>query len=340
MKRFARLIRLGWLPLLALLAPALGVAQWRVATPAEQALDAEAFRGMDQAIAERFADVQAAVVLLKGRVVYAYHRDGQPDTLHDVQSVAKSALSALVGVALGQGRIAGLDQPVLALMPEWAPLNADPRAAAITLRHLLTMTAGFAVDDPTGTAAPGRPQDAWARSLDSAPGQRFAYDNALVPMLAAVLEKATAMPLADYARRELVAPLAMQEPSYRRGLHLRTEDMARLGQLFLQQGAWNGKALVPESYVLAATRPQNAGGPPVSMPYGYLWWVLPTEAPRRTFMASGYGGQTIWVHPPLELVIATSATASVESQRRGQAVQLLRTRLFAAAQKRFASVER
>ena len=72
----------------------------------------------------------------------------------------------------------------------------------------------------------------------------------------------------------------MQEPSYRRGLHLRTEDMASLGQLFLQQGAWNGKALVPESYVLAATQPQNAGGPPVSMPYGYLWWVLPTEAPR------------------------------------------------------------
>jgi CubicO group peptidase (beta-lactamase class C family) len=85
---------------------------------------------------------------------------------------------------------------------------------------------------------------------------------------------------------------------------------------------------------------QAIADPPVSMPYGYLWWVLPTEAPRRTFMASGYGGQTIWVHPPLELVIATSATASVESQRRGQAVQLLRTRLFAAAQKRYASVER
>ncbi|MDN8615988.1 serine hydrolase domain-containing protein [Variovorax ginsengisoli] len=336
MKRLARLI----IPMLTLLAPALGAAQLRDSSPAEQALDAEAFQGMDQAISERLPDVQAAVVLLRGRVVYAYHRDGQPDTLHDAQSVAKSALSALVGIALAEGRLASLDQPVLALMPEWTPLNADPRAAAITLRHLLTMTAGFAIDDPTGTAAPGRPQDAWARPLGSAPGQRFAYDNALVPVLAALLEKATGMPLADYARRELVAPLAMQEPSYRRGLHLRTEDMARLGQLFLQKGAWNGRALVPESYVMAATQPQTAGGPPASMPYGYLWWVLPTEAPRRTFMASGYGGQTIWVHPPLDLVIATSATASVESQRRGQAVQLLRTRLFAAAQKRYATVER
>ena len=91
---------------------------------------------------------------------------------------------------------------------------------------------------------------------------------------------------------------------------------------------------------MAATRPQNAGGPPVSMPYGYLWWVLRAEAPRRTFMASGYGGQTIWVHPALDLVIATSATVSPEAQGRGQAVQLLRTRLFGAAQKRAASSER
>ena len=301
---------------------------------------AEAFQGMDQVIGEQFPDVQAAVVLLRGRVVYAYHRNGDPETLHDVQSVAKSALSALVGIAVGQGRISSLDQPVVALMPEWTSLNADPRAAAITVRHLLTMTAGFAVDDPSGTAQPGRPQDAWARALRHAPGQAFAYDNALVPVLAAVLEKVTAMPLADYARRELVTPLGMREPSYRRGLHMRTQDMATLGQLFLQKGAWDGRQLVPESFVLAATQPQNAGGVPVSMPYGYMWWVLPTEAPRRTFMASGYSGQAIWVHPPLDLVIATSSIVSAESQRRGQAVRLLRTRLYAAAQKRFAASDR
>lgn len=296
---------------------------------------ADAFQGMDQTIAEQYPDVLGVVVLQRGRQVYAYHRDGNPDTLHDVQSVAKSALSALVGIALGQGRIASLDKPVVALMPEWAALNADPRAATITVRHLLTMTAGFAVNDATGTATPGRPQDAWARPLRYTPGESFAYDNALIPVLAAVLEKATAMPLADYARRELVTPLGMREPSYRRGLHMRTEDMAALGQLFLQNGAWDGRQLIPETYVLAGTAPQNAGGPPVSRPYGYMWWVLASEAPRRTFMASGYGGQAIWVHPPLDLVIATSAKASADSQGRGQAMQLLRTRLYAAAQKRF-----
>ncbi len=134
-------------------------------------------------------------------------------------------------------------------------------------------------------------------------------------MLSAVLEKATGMPLADYARQQLVAPLDFEEPSYNRGLHMRTMDMAKLGQLFLRKGVWAGQQLVPESYAMAATQPQNAGGPPVSMPYGYMWWVVPSNGGRNTFLASGFGGQLIWVHPPLDLVIAVTSTVSRDSNR-------------------------
>lgn len=306
---------------------------WRDSSAQERAHDAAAFNDIDSFITGNMTDVQSVVVAIRGRLVHEYYRDGAPDMLRDVQSVAKSALSSLVGIAVAQGRIASLDQPVLALVPEWAPLNTDPRAAAITLRHLLTMTAGFAVDDPTGTGAPGRPAEAWTRPLRNTPGEKFAYDNAIIPMVIAVLERATGMPLADYARNELVAPMGLQEPSYQRGLHLRTVDMAKLGQLFLQNGVWDGRQLVPQAYTVAATQAQNKGGPPVSMPYGYMWWIVPSNGPRQTFMASGYAGQLIWVHPPLELVIAITATVSPESQRRGQAVQLLRGRLFQAAQR-------
>jgi len=313
------------------------VTEWRASSQAEQALDAAAFQGINQALAEEQTDVQSVVVVLRGRVVYEFYRDSAPATLRDVQSVAKSALSALVGIAIGQGRIAGLDQTVLTLMPEWAALNSDPRAALITVRHLLTMSAGFEVNDPTGTAAAGRPQDAWARPLRSAPGAAFAHDNAVIPVLSAVLERATGMPLADYARQQLVTPLMFEEPSYSRGLGLRTLDMAKLGQLFLQNGVWGNKQIVPQGFVMAATQPQNAGGPPVSRPYGYMWWVLPSSAPRKTFMASGFGGQFIWVYPPLDLVIAITSTASPDSNRRGQALQLIRARLIPAAQQRLAS---
>lgn len=324
---------------LATLAPLTAGAanEWRdEGTSAEQAHDVAAFQGLDDAIREQSPDVQSVVVALRGRVVYSFYRDGLPDQPRDVQSVAKSALSVLAGMALQQGKIESLDQPVVALMPEWIGVNADPRASDITLRHVLTMRAGFAVNDPTGTAAAGAPRDAWARALRHAPGEAFAYDNALIPVLGLILQKAFGMPLAELVRVNLVAPLGMQPPVLQRGVHMRTLDMAKLGHLMLDNGAWGGRQLLPQAYVLAATQPQSPGGPPAMLPYGYMWWVMPPrpQTPRPSFLASGYGGQSILVDPSQELVIALTATANEASQRRGQAVQLLRTRLFAAAQKR------
>lgn len=340
--RRTRRLACAALGLLACIGPTLALAQadapfvWReTPTPDEQALDAAAFGGLDATFAQQFADVQSAVIVLRGRVAYSFYRDGDPQALRDTQSASKSALSVLLGTALAQGRITSVDQRMLELMPEWADANADPRAAGITLRHLLTLTAGFAVNDPTGTGAPLRPRDAWARPLASDPGQAFAYDNSVVPLLTAVLEKATGMPLPDYAREQLVRPLGLAEPSYQRGgVHLRTLDMAKLGQLYLQRGQWNGQPLVPEAFADASVTAQNAGGPPAGLSYGYLWWVVPSPAPRPTFLASGFGGQFIWVYPPLDLVVATTAPASMASARRGQALQWLRTQAFGAAQRR------
>lgn len=301
---------------------------------AERLRDAAAFGPVESQLANQLTDVQSVVVLLRGRPAYAFHRNGDPQTLHPTQSVAKSAMAALVGIALQQGQLRSVHQPVVELVPDWVVANADPRAAAITLHHLLTMTSGFAIDDPTGTA-PGLPaREAWARPLAHAPGQAFAYDNSIISLLWAVLEKATGMPLPDYAREHLVRPLAMAEPGYGRGLQLRTLDMARLGQLYLQSGQWEGSQILPEAFATASVQPQNAGGPPAGLAYGYLWWVVPGKAPRPTFLASGYSGQFIWVHPALELVVATSSTVSPDVQRRGQALQLIRGPLFSAAQQR------
>ncbi|KLN53679.1 serine hydrolase domain-containing protein [Variovorax paradoxus] len=309
-------------------------AEWRNASAAEQAQDTVAFAGIDQAIREDSPDVQSAVVVWQGRVVYQFYRDGSPDTLRNVHSVSKSALSTLTGIALGQGHLASLDERIVSLVPEWAGLNPDPRAAAITVRHLLTMTAGFEVNDPTGTATAGHPQDMWKRPMRDDPGRAFAYDNALIPMLSVVLERATGMSVPDYARRHLVGPLALGEPSYQQGLSMRTLDMAKLGQLYLQNGVWAGQQILPEAYVHDATRPQSAGGLPLSLPYGYMWWVVRSNAVRPTFMAAGYGGQFVWVYPPLDLVMATTSAVSRESLQRFQAMKLIRGRLFAAAQQR------
>lgn len=307
---------------------------WRDATPDEARLDAIAFDGFDAGITDRFGDVQSLAVVLQGRTAYQYHRDGNPDALRDTQSVTKSALALLVGRALRQGQIASLDRPVLELMPQWQPLNVDSRAGAITLRHLLSMTPGFAIDDASGTTASLAPAAAWARPLQAAPGQRFAYDNSLPTLVAAILERVTGRPLADLAREQLVAPLGMREPIYARGLvQLRTVDMARLGQLVLQDGRWAGQPLLPEGFVQEMVRPRSAGGPPVGLPYGLFWWV----ASPTTYFASGYGGQLVWVHVPLGLVVAVTSAVSPGSAQRGQALQLVRGRVFETARKRLAA---
>lgn len=308
--------------------------QWRAPTPQEQALDAAAFGGLADALRQQYTDIQGVVLAVGGRVVFSWHRDGAPDTLRDIQSVNKSVLSALVGIAIGEGRIAGIDQPVLALVPEWRGLNADPRAAAITVRHLLTLSAGFAVDDATGTGAPGQPAEAWARPLRHAPGAQFVYDNGSIALLRAVLEKATGMPLPDYARTRLVQPLGMAEPDYRRAGRMRTEDMARLGELFLRRGAWDGRQLLPAEYVDEATRAQSDGGPPVRMPYGLMWWIPGAEGDRRTFMANGFGGQFIWAWPPRGTVAAVHSTVAPASNERGHAIQFILRQVAPAVRQR------
>jgi len=307
---------------------------WRASTPEERRLDAAAFDGLDEAIATAFGDVQGVVVVLRGRMVYAYYRDGNPDALRDVQSVTKSALAVLVGTALQRGQLASLEQPVVELVPEWRGLNADARSHAITLRHLLAMTTGFEVNDDSGTAAPLAPAAAWARPMRAQPGQRFAYDNSGPLLVQVILERVTGRRIADLARDQLVAPLAMKEPRYVRGAAwMRTEDMARLGWLVLQDGRWAGQQVLPPGFAAQMVRPQGAGGPPVGLPYGLSWWV----PSGTTYLASGYGGQVIWVHPPLDLVVAVNATVSPPSWQRGQAMRLIREPIFQAAQRRLAS---
>lgn len=323
---------LVWLcSLVAATALAQDLPAWRTSTPQEQRLDAAAFEGFDEAITSALGDVQSVVVVLQGRRVYEYYRDGNPDTLRDVQSVTKSALALLVGTALQRGQLASLEQPVVELVPEWRALNPDPRSHAITLGHLLAMTSGFDVDDDAGTAAPLAPARAWARPIRAAAGERFAYDNSGPLMVQAILERRTGRSIADLVREQLVTPLALREPQYlRNSVWLRTADMAKLGALLLQDGRWGNQQLLPAGFMAQMVKPHSAGGPPVGLPYGLFWWA----AAGPTYIASGYAGQLIWVHPSLELVVAVTSTVSPESWQRGQAMRLTRGRIFQAAQKR------
>jgi CubicO group peptidase (beta-lactamase class C family) len=329
----------------ALLIAALLVCAQVVAAPAsgpsnplsdDLATQRGAFAGMSQTIANSFTDVESVVVVRSGHVIFEYYKSGSnQDTLRSTESVTKSVLSLLVGIAIDQGAIASLDQPIAAFLPAGTTTAIDANRQTVTVRHLLTMKAGFATSGRVSRADSDNPQYLASRPVKAQPGAEFLYDNLATNLLAIVLESATGQGAAEFARSKLFGPLGIDSFDWQKGpnghnygssgLSLRTRDMAKLGQLMLQEGAWNEQQLISKSYANEAVQRQTSAGQP---PYGYMWWLPPSGEAHQTFFASGFGGQLIWVHTPLDLVVATTATATESSQARGQAMNLIRENIF------------
>lgn len=297
-----------------------------------------AFDTLARHIEDELPDVQSVVAHRAGQVRFEFHRTGSgPQTLRDLQSVTKSVLGMAVGVALARREITSLDQPLLPLLPELQDV-ADGRAMrALNWRHLLGLTAGFDTTAPLTRRQWDDPLAIGSRPFASTPGERFQYDNHSSNLLSVALQRAVGQKTADYTQRHLLAPLGISAFDWANGpqghsvgalgLQLRTGDLARLGEAMLA----DAETPLGTAFRQAATQPQSAGGAPGGLPYGLGWWVVPArEGQRPTFFGLGFGGQYLWVHPPLGLVVAATSVVSSASVGRAQALGLIRGRLFAA----------
>lgn len=289
-------------------------------------------------------DIRAVVVLVDGETVLEHYDGTTPEEYRNVASVTKSVVSTLVGIAVEEGDIPGVQATLEDLLPDDAP-GMRPEVAGTTLEHLLTMTAGFrseryGADEPYGE---DWVTDILTRPVDP-PGKFFAYSDDAAHLVAAVLVEATGQPLLEYARTMLLDPLGIQtRPSLEplaapenlqayldaafawpvdpQGVHLgaaflklRPLDMARLGQLFLDRGQWDGEQLVPADWVQTATSAHvTAGSGTSASDYGYMWWVDEVDG-EQAFMAIGIGGQLVEVVPSLGLVVAVSTEVDWASE--------------------------
>lgn len=300
--------------------------RWPVATPAGQGVDATLLQRGDAFVRRQLPTVTSLLVVRHGRLVFERYYGSSQRTLGDVQSVTKSVVSALVGIALARGDLHGVDQELADFLPARDLVGVDPRIREITIEDLLTMRAGFEGDAVTGfdyTSTADWPRALVARRLAWDPGTHFAYDSGTVHLLSAVLTKATGMRASAYARRYLFGPIRLgtvtwpSDPSGISlggwGLELTARQMAKLGYLYLHGGRWGGRQVVPASWVTRSTTKRVATGLvgggwgyPAASGYGYLWWRYPRAVPAG-FMAVGRGGQFVLVWPKLDLIVVTTA---------------------------------
>ncbi|MBL8153401.1 MAG: serine hydrolase [Anaerolineae bacterium] len=290
--------------------------EWPLSTPEEQGIDSSGLAKMIDVARQMGTNLHSVVIVRNGHLILdASFFPNNSSTPHELASVTKTIVGTLVGIAIDRGDIEGVDQPVLDFFPEVSAPSPEQRA--MTIKHLLTMTSGLQCGDYAGwIASPDSVAYIWAQPMSSQPPAPFHYCGQDSHLLSAIVSRATGMPTQEFARAYLFEPLGISEwtwatdpqgiPIGESRLALSPLDVAKIGQLYLQEGQWNGQQIVSANWVEAATRIQvvaSQGG--TGQDFGYhAWWMRPD---KDVYMAIGSGGQFIIVTPSEKLVTVFTA---------------------------------
>ena len=317
---------------------------WQIEpSPATAGFDADNLCAILRNLADGDSNFHSLIVVRHGQLVAEVYHAGKDErvkdlfrttrtfdanTLHDIRSISKSVTSLLWGIAQGQGKTPPLDTPVLSLFPELRNLNGDGREA-ITLSQMLSMSSGLAWNEWRATSLfnndefglfwhTSQARYVFNRAMAAPAGTQFNYNGGNTAVLAQLLTDRVGMPLPEYARRQLFEPLGITDwewvDDYRgrplafAGVRLRPRDLARIGQLVLQHGQWNGRQLVPAEWIAESTRAHIDTG--MSLQYGYQWWlgkVVAGGTEQAWVGGIGNGGQRLWIVPGLDMVMVTTA---------------------------------
>lgn len=287
-------------------------------------MDSVLLAQMLEDISANGTSIHSVLVIRNGYMVTeAYFHPYTPDTKMHIQSVTKSVIGMLVGKAISEGFIQSEEDKLVDYYPNRVFENQSRRKSSIQLKHLLSMSSGL--DCQAFSSGPSMEQTSgWVQFMldlpvTAAPGKAFGYCNGNAHLLSSILEKTTGMSAREYANQALFQPLgipAVSEADWGRdpqkttiagyGLHLRPVDMAKLALLYLNNGKWEGKQIIPAQWVADSTtqhvQKEDGSG------YGYLWTVYPQD---DHYAALGLGGQQIHVYPSKNLIVVV--TASLES---------------------------
>ncbi|MBS4195060.1 serine hydrolase domain-containing protein [Lederbergia citri] len=261
--------------------------------------------------------ISSCLIYVKGETIFQYYKNRKmKEKLFKVNSVTKSILSILVGIAIDEGLIENIHTPIHTFFP-----TLEDEKKKITVEHLLTMTTGFEwgeFGDWGGRPFPMINSKDWVKfvlekKLVTTPGEIMNYNSGCSHLLSAILQKVSGMSLEKYAYEKLFKPIGIEKFNLHKdskgigiggfGLSIKTSDLLKIGLLMMQLGEWNNKQIVSKEWIEASTTKKYEGYEWIGS-YGYHWWVLEDE--RLTFpvyFAMGYGGNFIIINPVFEFVM-------------------------------------
>lgn len=315
---------------------------WTTASPESAGLQSSRLRDLEKEISTgEFKKITSVLVARRGKLVYEnYPADSDPNALRNTRSATKTVASILAGIAIDKGYLSGVDAKVLSFFPDKQPVeNPDPRKDRMTLEDLLTMSSILECDDSNQFSRgneermyvvedwvkftldlPVKGFPSWtSKPEESKYGRSFSYCTAGATTIGVLIERATKMPLDNFARSHLFDPLGIEKPVWgytplgtantAGGLELRGRDLLKLGQLYLNNGKWNGKIIVSEEWVKQSTKPHAQVDETTE--YGYFWWLKnfgPERQRTRAWCMLGNGGNNVCVFPSLDMTVVITST--------------------------------
>ncbi|EPJ52169.1 MAG: hypothetical protein OFPI_15130 [Osedax symbiont Rs2] len=325
---------------------------WRSSTPEQQGMSSAGLSQLFTQIQRRKLDIYSLLVVRNGYIVVEANK-GEIDNTYPIYSSTKSITSALVGIAIDKGLIRSVEQRVYPLLSV-SPDKIQEQKSVLQIKHLLNMSCALQWPEiALGYAAPNNPifqmmrSNNWVdyalqKSMSTVPGKEFNYNSGCSHLLSAIIDKtsrrSTGLSAEEFAQAQLFSPLGISKRQYnwRRdpqgivyggsGLSMRPRDMAKIGQLFLTKGHWQGKQIIARSWVEQSTKEK------ISLPwqgmvaehYAYQWYVQPFG-----FNSLGYKGQYIFVLPALNIVVVV--TANLDQQQFVAPIQLVKDFVVPAA---------
>ncbi|WP_334071435.1 MULTISPECIES: serine hydrolase [Paenibacillus] len=269
-------------------------------------------------------DLRSCLISHRGEPVFRHYRDIRCGTEPaKTNSCTKSILSALICIAMDQGKLPEAGAAIADFFPQLAD-DPDPRKRDITLEHLLTMSAGWEWTEfggrnsfPRMTRTSNWVDFVLAQPLAHPPGGRMEYNSGASQLLSSILFQATGMDAAAFAEQFLFGPLGIgeykweQDPQGHRtggfGLWLRPADLLKFGQLYLQEGRWDEQHLISRRLAKLSVQPALPAAPPNRGRYAWHWWTDTYGETAETafdyFYARGFGGQFVYVVPSLDIVV-------------------------------------